>query len=127
MYGAWAYVPAAGWMMVPSVIKSDPGNEGTLRVILHTELGVDVILGRSTPGERRKNNTMRQGQSADLERSEESRRLGGRGHLSRSNSSRDRVFQEARGEVWNWRWLVGVDASTSRFLYPRVQMGRVLH
>jgi hypothetical protein len=62
------YGPAAGWMMVPSVIKSDPGNEGTLCVIFHTELGVDVVLGRPRPGERRKNDAMREGQSTDLER-----------------------------------------------------------
>jgi hypothetical protein len=55
----------------------------TLCVIVHTELGVNVVLGSSRPGERCKNDAMREGQSTDLERSEESRRLGGRGHLSR--------------------------------------------
>ena len=58
------------------------GERRTLRVIFHAELGVDVILRRSTAGERRENDTVRKGQSTDLERGEESRRIGGGSHLS---------------------------------------------
>ena len=70
----------------------------TLGVIVHTEVGVDVVLGRSRPGERSENDAMGEGQSTDLERSEESRRFGGGRHLSLelSSSCRIRVFQETR-------------------------------
>jgi len=68
----------------------------TLCVIVHTEFCVNVVLGRSRPGERGKNDAMGDGQSADLERSEESRRIGGRRHLSveLSGSRGNRGFQE---------------------------------
>ena len=55
----------------------------TLCVILHTEVGMDMILGGSRAGERGKDDTVREGDSTDFERSEESRGLGGRRHLSR--------------------------------------------
>ena len=54
-----------------------------LCVIVHTELGVNVVLGRSRPGERSKDDTMGEGRSTDLDRSEESRSLGKRRHHSR--------------------------------------------
>jgi hypothetical protein len=44
---------------------------GTLGVIVHAELGVDVIVVRSNAGERRKDDTMRKGQSTDFDRGEE--------------------------------------------------------
>ena len=44
------------------------GKRGTLGVIFHAELGVNVILGRSSTGEGRKDDTMRKGQSADFDR-----------------------------------------------------------
>jgi len=75
-----------------------PGERRTLCVVVHGELGVNVVLGRSRPGERRKNDAMREGQPTDLDGSEESRRLGGRRHLS-LESSRSRVFWETRSEV----------------------------
>ena len=73
----------------------------TLCIVVHSELGVNVVLGCTRPGERRKNDAMREGQSTDLERSEESRKLGGRRHLSLelSGSSRSRVFRGIRGEI----------------------------
>ena len=78
------------------------GERRTLRVVVHSELGVNVVLGRSRPAERRKNDAMREVQSTDLEGSEESRRLDGRGHLSlesSGSSSRSRVFRGTRSEV----------------------------
>jgi len=53
----------------------------TLGVILHAKLGVNVVLGRSRAGERRKDDAMREGHSTDLDGCEESRRLGERRHL----------------------------------------------
>ena len=41
-----------------------------------------MVLGSSRAGERRKDDAVREGRSTDLERCEESRRLGGRGHPS---------------------------------------------
>ena len=55
----------------------------TLSVILHTKLGVDVVFSSPRAGERGKDNAVREGNSTDLERCEESRRPGGREHLSR--------------------------------------------
>jgi hypothetical protein len=54
----------------------------TLSVVVHAKLGVDVVLGRSRAGERRKNDAMREGESTDLERGEKSRRISGGRHLS---------------------------------------------
>jgi hypothetical protein len=61
-----------------------PREGGTLSVILHTKIGMDMVLGGSRAGERREDDAMGEGQSTDLERCEESRRLGGRRHLSRA-------------------------------------------
>ena len=44
---------------------------------------MNVILGRSSAGEGRKDNAMRNGQSADLEGGEESRRIREGRHVSR--------------------------------------------
>ena len=52
-------------------------------VILHTKVCMDMILGGSRAGERGKDDTVREGDSTDFERSEESRGLGERRHLSR--------------------------------------------
>ena len=49
----------------------------TLSVIFHAKLGVNMSLGRPNAGERRKDDTMRKGQSTDLERGEENRRIDG--------------------------------------------------
>jgi hypothetical protein len=54
----------------------------TLGVIVTTKLSVNVVLCRSGAGERGKNDAMGQGQSTDLERGEENRRIGGGRHLS---------------------------------------------
>jgi hypothetical protein len=54
-----------------------PGDGRTLSVILHTKLGVDMVLGCSRAGERCKNDAVREGESTDSKRGEESRR-----HLS---------------------------------------------
>ena len=53
-------------------------NRRTLGIILHTQFGVDVILGSSNTGERCENDVVREGHWTDLKRCEESRRLGGR-------------------------------------------------
>jgi len=45
----------------------------TLCVIVYAKLSVNVVLGRSTAGEGRKNDAMREGHLADLEGREESR------------------------------------------------------
>jgi len=55
----------------------------TLCVILYTKVGMDMILGGPRAGERGKNDAVREGNSTDFERSEESRGLGERRHLSR--------------------------------------------
>jgi len=55
----------------------------TLCVVLHTKVGMDMILGGSRAGERRKDDAVREGHSTDFERGEESRSLGERSHLSR--------------------------------------------
>jgi len=55
----------------------------TLCVILHTKVGMDMILCGSRAGERRKDDAMREGHSTDFEGSEESRGLGEGRHLSR--------------------------------------------
>ena len=91
----------------------------TLCVILHTDAGVNVVLGRSRPGHGCKDDTVREGQATNFERSEESRRLGGRRHLSlESSSSRRRVFElEVRAG-----WLES-NVSTSHFLYSRGSKG----
>jgi len=61
-----------------------PRDRRTLSVILHTKVGsVDVVLGGSGAGERRKNDAVREGHSTDFERSEESRGLGEGRHFSR--------------------------------------------
>jgi hypothetical protein len=64
-----------------------PGDGGTLSVILHTKLGVDVVLGGSSAGERGKNDAVREGHSTDLKRCEERRRLGETRHLSKVEES----------------------------------------
>ena len=55
---------------------------------------MNVILGRSSAGERREDDTMRNGQSTELERGEESRRIGGNGgrHLSELESRMESSF-----------------------------------
>ena len=45
------------------------GKCGTLGIIFHAELGVNVILGCSGTSERCKDDTMRKGQSANFDRS----------------------------------------------------------
>ena len=81
-----------------------------------------MILGRPRPGERCKDDTMREGQSTNSERSEESRRLGGRRHLSLelSNSRRVRVFRVGlKVKFESEAGLLESDLSTSHLLYPR--------
>ena len=48
-------------------------NSRTLGVIVHTQLGVNMILGRPAAGERRKDDAMRKGQATHLERVEKNR------------------------------------------------------
>ena len=62
--------------------QEGPRERRTLCVVVHTELGVDVVLVRPSPGERGKDDAMGEGQSPDLEGSEEGRRFGGRRHVS---------------------------------------------
>ena len=56
------------------------GGRRALRIILYPELGVNMILGRSGPSDGSKDDTMREGQSADLDRGEESRSFDRRSH-----------------------------------------------
>jgi len=65
------------------------GGRRTLRVILHPKVGMDVVLGGSRAGERRKDDAVREGHSTDFERSEESRGLGERRHLPRVEQQED--------------------------------------
>ena len=58
------------------------GSRRTLCVIFDTHVGVDMVLGGSRAGERRKDDAVREGHSTDLERCEESRRLGEGRHFS---------------------------------------------
>ena len=61
-----------------------PTSRRALSVILYTKAGgMDMVLGGPGAGERRKNDAVREGHSTDFERSEESRGLGERRHLSR--------------------------------------------
>ena len=48
-----------------------------LGVIVHTQLGMNVVAGRSNTGERGENDAMGKGYSTDLERGEKSRRVCG--------------------------------------------------
>ena len=59
------------------------GGGRTLCVVLHTKVCMEMILGGSKAGERGKDDAVREGDSTDFERSEESRGLGERRHLSR--------------------------------------------
>ena len=65
------------------------GEGRTLGVIVHTELGVNMILGRSGTGERGEDYAMGKGQSTDLERGEESRRIDGGRHRFLELNRRD--------------------------------------
>jgi hypothetical protein len=64
-----------------------PGGGGTLGVILHTKIGVNVVLGGSRAGERGKDDAVREGHSTDLKRCEKSRRFSERRHLSRAEEA----------------------------------------
>ena len=57
---------------------------------------MNVVLGRSRPSEGCENDAVRESQSTDLERGEESRRFGGRRHLflELSSGRGNRDFQE---------------------------------
>jgi hypothetical protein len=72
----------------------------TLGVIIHSKLGVNVILRCSRAGERGENDAMRKGQSPDLERGKKSRRVCGGRHLSLEMSwGRNLVIEEIGSEV----------------------------
>ena len=64
----------------------------TLRVIVYTEFGVNMILSRSRAGEGCKDDAMRNGQPTDFQGSEKSRRVDGRRHVSLELSESRRAW-----------------------------------
>lgn len=77
-----------------------PGVRRTLRVVIHSELGVNVILGGSSTGKRRKDDSVRKGHPTDLERGEEGRNVMRGRHLSLEASwSKNLVIWETGSEA----------------------------
>ena len=83
---------------------------------------MNVVLGGSRAGERRKDDAVRKGNATDLERCEESRRLGGGGHLTRV------AVGVEFGEGFEVKLEAGAgwmesDMANSHFLYPQGSEG----